>query len=95
MAAGHVRLPFLCRAPRLIMLICPSCGTDDPEDLSVDATLGGYFANDFLADKVELTEVHHYLSEAMDPAQSRLGCSACGYEGHWDEATRADMADSE
>ena len=77
------------------MLICPSCGTDDPEYLSVDATLGGYFANDFLADKVELTEVHRYLSEAMDPTQSQLECSACGYEGFWDEATRADIAKSE
>ena len=77
------------------MLICPSCGTGAPEDLSVDVTLGGYFANDFLADKVELTEVHRYLSEAMSPSQSVLECSACGYEGFWDEVTRADMPKSD
>jgi len=78
-----------------MMLRCPSCGTGDPEDLSVDVTLGGYFANDFLADTVELTEVHRYLSEAMSPTQSQLECSACGYEGFWDEAMRASMAESE
>ena len=76
------------------MLRCPSCRTTNADDLLLTVPIGGYFANDFLADKVELTEVHRYLSEAMEPTQSQLECSACGYEGHWDEATRANIAKS-
>ena len=67
------------------MLRCPSCRTDDPQCLSVDVTLGGYFANDLIHDCVDLPEIRRYLRDSLQPTESQLECSACGYRGSWDD----------
>ena len=71
------------RALSLIMLKCPSCKDANPENLSVDISLGGYFLNDLLADRAPLEAIKEYVMDALYVEHSHLDCNACGYSGPW------------
>ena len=66
------------------MLKCPSCKGADPENLSVDISLGGYFLDDLLADRVPFEAMREYGLDALYTEHSHLDCNACGYSGPWD-----------
>ena len=66
------------------MLKCPSCHDASPQNLSVDISLGGYFLNDLLADRVPPDAMREYLLDALYVEHSHLDCNACGYSGPWD-----------
>ena len=66
------------------MLKCPSCKDANPENLSIDISLGGYFLNDLLADQVSPEAMRGYLLDSLYAGHSHLDCNACGYSGPWD-----------
>jgi hypothetical protein len=65
------------------MLKCPSCENANPENLSVDVSLSGYFLNDLLADRVAPEAMKEYLLDGLYAEHSLLDCNACGYSGPW------------
>jgi len=75
------------------MLRCPACGDANPENLSLDVSLGGYFLYDLLADQVSLPTIKEYLLDTLYQERSLLDCTVCGYRGPWERGRTAEVDD--
>ncbi len=66
-----------------MMLTCPECGNNDPQEIYVSLSLEGRFVNDLMANKPTPEDVKAYVLETVWGEHSEVECHACMYHGDW------------